>query len=98
MVNRLCKITLSVKDYQTQQKGSFTYNGVGQEVRLGQYTALHSATFTPKNNVILIPLLRSPINLSKKPKNSVGKFLAILSKSPIALILITAPLYVQYAE
>ena len=27
MVNRLCKITLSVKDYQTQQKGSFTYNG-----------------------------------------------------------------------
>ena len=25
MVNRLCKITLSVKDYQTQQKGSFTY-------------------------------------------------------------------------
>lgn len=27
MVNRLCKITLAVKDYQTQQKGSFTYNG-----------------------------------------------------------------------
>lgn len=27
MVNKLCKITLSVKDYQTQQKGSFTYNG-----------------------------------------------------------------------
>ena len=27
MVNRLCKITLSVKDYETQQKGSFTYNG-----------------------------------------------------------------------
>ena len=27
MANRLCKITLSVKDYQTQQKGSFTYNG-----------------------------------------------------------------------
>ena len=27
MVNRLCKITLAVKDYETQQKGSFTYNG-----------------------------------------------------------------------
>lgn len=27
MGNRLCKITLAVKDYETQQKGSFTYNG-----------------------------------------------------------------------
>lgn len=27
MVNRLCKITLAVKDYETQQKGAFTYNG-----------------------------------------------------------------------
>ena len=39
MVNRLCKITLSVKDYTTQQKGSFTYNGevISQDDNLKHY-------------------------------------------------------------
>ena len=27
MANKLCKITLSVKDYETRKSGSFTYNG-----------------------------------------------------------------------